>query len=352
MTLKFQRVTANEMNFAELDKFADRSVQQTLPWVNFIAQTHGAAPVFLVLFQGSDILGYFTGLIIRKFGIRILGSPFAGWNTRYMGFNLAPGVSRKTAAQALWDFAFTTLECGHVEFMDRNMSLEDCRDLECQKTIYLSHAINLTEDEDGLLRNMKRQCRQNIRKAKRCGVYIEEAEDLEFADEYYSQRTEVFRKNGVFSPLGVDRVKRLIALLRPTGNLLLLRAKNKHGICIATGIYVGMNDFALAWGQASRTDMRDVRPNDALIWYAMKHWKNKGLKSFDLLGRNAWKEKFGSEPIEVPWIRKSKTPGIEALRNCAEYVYSRAFTLVARLTQSKCGANSPQTATHTPGKVV
>ena len=78
---------------------------------------------------GEGRLGYFTGAVVRKFGFRILGSPFPGWTTAYMGFNLLPDVPRREALAALEAFALRELRCIHLEIMDHNLSLEDGQSL-------------------------------------------------------------------------------------------------------------------------------------------------------------------------------------------------------------------------------
>ena len=55
----------------------------------------------------------------------ILGSPFHGWTTPYMGFNLAPGIPRGDALQALERFAFGELGCVHLEVTDRYLTIEE-----------------------------------------------------------------------------------------------------------------------------------------------------------------------------------------------------------------------------------
>jgi len=74
--------------------------------------------------RGSQRLGRpegrFSEMMIKKLGLRILGSPFPGWMTSYMGFNLAPDISRMDALLALGEFAFGDLRCSHIEIRDRS----------------------------------------------------------------------------------------------------------------------------------------------------------------------------------------------------------------------------------------
>ena len=92
-----------------------------------VAATQQADPVVARVLRGDEQVGWFTGLVVRRFGIRILGSPFAGWMTGPMGFDLDPGVSRREAAQALIRFAFKDLRCLHLEVIDRQAKDDDVR---------------------------------------------------------------------------------------------------------------------------------------------------------------------------------------------------------------------------------
>ena len=55
-----------------LVKFPDAEVFQTSDWIRFIAESHGAKPVIALLYDGSEEVGYFAGLCVHRFGIKIL----------------------------------------------------------------------------------------------------------------------------------------------------------------------------------------------------------------------------------------------------------------------------------------
>ena len=74
--------------------FPDREVFQTPEWIRFLAESQGAEPVILTLKAGVTAVGYFTGLIVPKAGMKILGSPFVGWTTPRMGIRLFPNVPK------------------------------------------------------------------------------------------------------------------------------------------------------------------------------------------------------------------------------------------------------------------
>src|SRR5438270_7070866 len=121
--LKFERLDLKSLNWDEtIGKFPDRTIFQTPAWLTFVAGTQNAEPIVAALKDGSWTVGYFTGLIVRKCGLRILGSPFPGWTTEYMGFNLSGRVSRRAAVEALSHFAFGDLKCVHLECMDPHLT--------------------------------------------------------------------------------------------------------------------------------------------------------------------------------------------------------------------------------------
>ena len=193
-------------------------------WVEFVAATQKAEPVVARVLRGEEHVGWFMGLVVRRFGVRILGSPFAGWMTGPMGFDLDPGVSRREAAQALIRFAFKDLRCLHLEMIDRRAVDQDLEGLGAERASWYTLEIDLTQDEDTLLKGLASSCRRALKKAEREGVRVEEAHGVEFADEYYEQLLDVFAKQGGRPPYDVERVRNLIRCLEPAGNLLLLRA--------------------------------------------------------------------------------------------------------------------------------
>jgi hypothetical protein len=314
----FYLVGPGSITDQQLEIFPDRNIHQTGPWLNFLAESLGAEPIVAELKEGSQTLGYFTGLTVTEFGFKILGSPFPGWSTTFMGFNLLPDVPRATALEALTQLAFEDQKCHHLELMDRRLTHEDAERLGFEIWDYHTFEVDLSASEEEIFGRMKHQCRSCIRKAERSGVVIEEARDAKFADEYYQQLQHVFAVKGLPAPFPVERVRNLLRFLLPTGRLLLLRALNGDGLCIATGIFPAMNKTMYAWGSASWREYSNVRPNEAIFWHAMKYWKRRGMLTCDLVGAVDYKTKYGGIPVTVPWVRKSSNRAVAALRTAAE----------------------------------
>lgn len=315
--ITIQRVALDDCDWEAMDALADRVIFQTRAWIEFVARTQDAEPVVGELRDGEERVGWFTGLIVRRLGVRILGSPFPGWTTGSMGFNLVEGVPRREAARALLRFAFRDLGCLHLELKDRSFTPIDVEGLRFSADPTVLFEVPLDRDEDAIFAAMSSACRRAIRRGAKVGVRVEQAHGVEFADEYYAQLEDVFAKQGLRPTYGVERVRELIHCLEPTGRLLLVRAIGPEGQPAATGIFPAMNGTAYFWGGASWRSEQGLRPNEAVFWYAMRHWRERGMTRLDMGGGGEYKRKYGPTEGTVPFFRRSRVPGLAASREIA-----------------------------------
>jgi hypothetical protein len=333
--MRLEQVDFEQVDWQQLDRFTDRNIFQTQEWLTFIARSQHAEPVVAAVRHEDEVVGYFTGLVARRYGFRMLGSPLQGWTTAYLGFNLRDGVSRRAAVEALLPFAFGTLHCMHVELRDRQLALEEVDDLDLDyapKTIF---EVDLRPDLDELFARMTSACRRCIRKSEKVGVTIEEADDPSFVDDYWRQLQDVFAKQSLVPPYGKARVSELIRQLHPTGRLLLLRARDAQGTCIATGMFPAMNRTMYFWGGASWRQHQILRPNEAVMWFAMRYWKERGVERFDLGGGADYKRKYGVTEIPVPFFRSSRYRVLAGARQVAKRGFRLRQAALGRLAASR-----------------
>jgi hypothetical protein len=302
----------------QLERLPGAMVCQTPAWMSFLERSQHGEPIAALLWDGGSVVGAFAGMVVTKFGLRILGSPFPGWTTSYMGLTIADRVSRNAAIRALVEFAFDDLRCVHLEMMDRRLTLGDLSGLKARHRMYRSWEVDLNEDDDKLVGTFNQTCRRAIRTAARNGVVIEEAHDAGFVDEYYEQLRDVFARQRLIPTYPRDRVAQLISTLAPSGRLLLLRARTAQGHPAATGIFHAVDSQrAYGWGFASWRHTRHLHPNELLMLYAMSWWRARGFTIMDLGGSGDYKKKYHPRPIVVPWIQISKYAVIPPLRNAA-----------------------------------
>ncbi|HET6480882.1 MAG TPA: GNAT family N-acetyltransferase [Actinoplanes sp.] len=334
--LRLHRVTPGAEVWAERETYDDRLIFHTESWLSFVAEAQRATPVLARVLDGDRTVGHFTGLVSKRFGLRILGSPMAGWTTSYVGFMLDEGVARRAALEALMPFAFEELGCAHLEIRDRWMTTADLEGLGLRWAEAPTAVIDLRPPEEALFGAMAGACRRNIRKAGRIGVEVEEVVgDPTFADDFYDQLRDVFAKQNLVPTYSIERIRSLLSHLEPSGRLLLLRARDAAGTCIATAVLPWYHRTMYFWGGASYREHQHLRPNETLIWHAMRWAKSRGVTEFDFVGGNAYKTKYGTVEVPVPWARRSRSPLVANLRDAAQQGFALKQRAVARMTGAR-----------------
>src|SRR3546814_12395437 len=80
--MRFRRVPLNDVDWAELDRFADRTHAQRPPWLNYLTAIGAGQPPVALLEDEGKTIGCFTAMRGKRLGLPGLGSPIPGWNTR------------------------------------------------------------------------------------------------------------------------------------------------------------------------------------------------------------------------------------------------------------------------------
>jgi len=320
--LELERVEVDRDDWKGLEARRTRLVFQTREWLRFLERTQHGEPVVAAVRDGGETVGWFTGLVVRRFGVRILGSPFPGWTTGSMGFVLEPDVSRREAVAALVPFAFRELGCLHLELKDRALGLGELDGLGFAVRETTTFDVDLSAGEEEIFGRMASACRRNIRQAERKGLVVEEAAaDETFVAEYHDQLVDVFAKQSLPVPYGPERVRALIESL--ADRVVLLRAVGPDGERAATGIFPGAGASAYFWGGASRREHQWLRPNELIFWRAITIWKRRGADVLDLGGGGEYKRKYGGVEVRVPFVRRSRHPVLAHARDAAERLLLR-----------------------------
>lgn len=287
-------------------------------WLYFIKEDKNAK-ILLIKIHYKNKSGFFVGLVFKKYGFTFIGSPFSGWSTPY--FNIIGEIDvDKELYQKLLSYVRKKYHPLLVEIVHSNFTKEIVENYKHKELRTLILDISISEDE--LFKNFKQDARNFIRQFDRKGSRIEISNnDQSFASDYYSQLVDVFRKQNLMPTYNLSKVDNLMRNMINTQNLLCLKVYNPNNLCIATSIFVGDKDTFYFWGGASYREYQNYRPNEAMIWYAIKYWKGKGAKSFDMVGVRDYKRKFGSSEKTYYRIYYSSIPFIVSLRNLVEKIF-------------------------------
>jgi len=317
-SVRFRVLKQDQVDPEWIQGCPDQTLFHSAAWLDFLSRTQKAKVVRVALETAEGVVGCFTCLLSKRFGLRIAGSPLRGWTTNYLGFNTRDEAVRDEGLRGIGQFLFRSLGCVHLELMDRQVDVERARSLGMTFHRAPTYEVDLRPAESDILGRMHASVRRYVRRQETRGnLVIEECSDSAFADDYYAQLKEVFAKDGLAPSYGVARVRTLIQCLLPTGNLLLLRARDLKGRCIATGLFPAACGVMHFWGGASYRDSLAEHPNEPLQWYAIRYWRQRGMTSYDMGGGGVYKESYGAVRREFAWIRQSRYRWVGMLRDAA-----------------------------------
>jgi len=280
-------------------------------WISFLEKNQNGRCIVLELSMDQNVVAYFVGLIIRKIGFKILGSPFNGWLTPDMGFVCIKEINYSEALKDVVSYVFTNHICHYLQICDKNI-LSDCIEIKHKVETTKLLMIDLEKSEEDLLSNFTKNGRRDVRASGRKGVIVRHVEfDKAFADIYYDQLIDVFAKQNLTPHYSRQKVYDLVDAFKDSpDSVIALEALNEEGEIIATVFSFGYGNWAYYVGAASFRDYQKLLPNEALFWEFVLSWKRRGVKYLDLMGYREYKMKYNPVVIEIPRIIFEKIPGI------------------------------------------
>lgn len=317
---KFETLDYNKLDSNYLSKYKNSDIYITPEWLTFLKKAVNVEPLVVEIKKEDRTIGFFAGAMFKKFGIKIIGSPFKGWNTPYMGFALDEGVSRIEILPELWKYLNKKYKCQYMEVCDRNI---DKQSIEMTKLKYITestYVMDISKPEEELLASFTKHCRKQMRVFINRGATVKQvAYDEEFLDRFYTMLIGVFKVQGLEPPYTKERLKMLLDSMKQE-DVLCVETYNPEGKCIGSAISLGFNESCYAFASATdRTE--DYKQKNYLRWYVIKYWKERGKKMYDLMGIRAYKLEFNPEVMEYYRIVFSKWAILLTFRNMAKKAY-------------------------------
>lgn len=321
MDFNFQQLS--DLDFKSLSLRYSDSFFNTPFWFDFLKMdVPFLTPIHIAVYKGDKIIGVFNGGVEKRFGITIMGSPFRGWSTCYMGFSLDKSYDPLLILPALKSFLIKTLKCDYIEIVDCKIPLNRAILNGYNAYPVGTLLLDIDKSDDELFKVFKVDCRNYIRQFEKRGAVLRIVDPTpEFAFNFYAQLVDVFAKQSLRPTYQLKKVTNLIKTI-PNENLLCLEVLLPDSSkCIATSIFFGYEDVCFFWGGASYREYQHFRPNEYMIWTAIKYWREKGCVQLDMIGIRDYKKKFGSIESSYTRIVFSKYPFLIFFRNFAEKLY-------------------------------
>ncbi len=141
--------------------------------------------------------------------------------------------------------------------------------------------IDLTQPEDKLLGNMRRQTRYDVRRAGKLGIKVEKANSETIFEEFYKVQADTAKRQNFIPP----NLKTLLAEREAFDkNITIYVAKTNEGEPIAYGMIIKAGKEGDYYEAASTPLNRKMPGAHALLWQAMQDLKAEGYERFNLWG--------------------------------------------------------------------
>lgn len=141
--------------------------------------------------------------------------------------------------------------------------------------------IDLTQSEDQLLSNMRRQTRYDVRRAEKLGIKVEKSNDEAIFKEFRKVQADTAKRQNFIPP----NLKTLLAEREAFGeNITIYVAKTEENEPIAYGMIIKDGNEADYYEAASTPLNRKMPGAHALLWQAIQDLKAEGYKRFNLWG--------------------------------------------------------------------
>ena len=145
---------------------------------------------------------------------------------------------------------------------------------------FLKHVLELSGDEDRLLASFRKGTKSAIKKAISDGqlqMVLSESEDA--LRDFYRLNS-ITRKRHGLPPQPWYYFKKLYDLLISRGHGFIVQASVENKV-IASGVFLHFGHDAVYKYGASDVEYQQLRPNNLVVWEAIKWYCRRGYKTFD-----------------------------------------------------------------------
>ena len=296
---------------ALVQKFDQFTVFHMMPWMQAVASTFDLSVVLTAVLSAGVCVAVWPAFEMRRGPFRVMGSPLPGWSTAYLGPLFASKIDVAGVLSAFMD---------HSRF--RRPAYFACKVLDQRAPVdlmahgfsvvlkYDTYRLDLNRHEDELWSNLRRECRNHVRKAQKSGVETRWEADGSFLDEFWSMSVETFAKANVKPTYNRRLIGEIWRRLHAAGQVQALSAFHQNER-VATALLLEDGHTRYYWGGASYLRFRHLSAHNLLQWEAIRDARARGMHTYDFIsttgGPGTFKQSFGPAkvPIATHWERCS-----------------------------------------------
>jgi hypothetical protein len=247
------------------------SIFHSAAWARVLYESYGYKPVYFTVFENGNLSSVmpFMEVNSRFTGKRGVSLPF----TDFCDTIASNGETFRTAVNAVREYG-KERSWKSVEWRGNTGYFEGASP--CSSD--LSHALQLGKSEDQVFSGFKSNTRRNIKKALKKGVRVEIGELQKSVESYYKLHCCTRRDHGLPpQPFSFFRKIYDQVIAAGYGFTVLGFVEN---LCIAGAVYLHFGESAIFKFGASNRKYRHLRPNNLVMWEAIRECLRRGFTTF------------------------------------------------------------------------
>ncbi len=258
----------NEM-IAATDSY---SFFHSVEWADVLQSSYGYQPTYFFSFEEGKPLACIPMMAVcsRITGKRGVSMPFSDY--------CDPLITGKNQFNVFFKRIVATARSLGWKYIEIRGGQDCLSDAPVFRLSYLHHV--KLGDHRLLFKNLRESTKRNIRKAEKEGVVIEQSNSLEAVKAFYRLNCRTRKEHGIPPQpfLFFERLHEKV-IAQDKGLVLLARYGNRT---VAGAICLHIGKRAIYKYGASDRLFRFLRPNNGVIWEALKWYSDNGFEDFSL----------------------------------------------------------------------
>lgn len=281
----------------------DYSIFHSLEWSKVLQESYNYKPIYLINKLSNETTAILPFMSIKKFlaGKRLVSLPFSDY--------CEPLINKKDDFESLINFLISFCENENIESFEIRGGREYFKNVQSAYSYY-EHILELGREEKDILKNFNETTRRNIKKAVKEGILTSVDFSLNSLKEFYKLNCITRKKHGL-PPQPFSFFMQIFHNLIKDKKAFIISAKYKNKI-IASAVYLHFGEKAYYKYGASDERFQNFRPNNLVMWEAIKHYNQRNFKSFH----------FGRTESENEGLRRFKLGWGTTEKVINTYIYS------------------------------
>ena len=257
---------------ALLASHSDATFFHGTSWARVLRDTYGHTPVYFCRFSGEQLQQLLPAMEVSSAwtGRRGVSLPFADF--------CSPLSTSTDDLDELYVFAIEHGRKRNWRYFEARGRFNRWRGA-TPSVAFFGHTIRLGGDS-GMFKEMDGAMRRGIRKAEQAGVKVEFGNTAESMRIFYALHRRSRRRHGL-PPQPVEFFENIVRHVFQPGHGFVATARHE-GRPIAAAVFFRAGHFGLYKFGASDYEFQHLRPNNLLMWEAIKHCAATGLTELHL----------------------------------------------------------------------